>query len=107
MIKYFLFESSIKDYKVTQERERYAIIITACAEHTDLEISNFLNCTQSFIQKVCCKLRASDGEVGNIVKCKKNEEHLEIIRTPEFVQKVQKIIDEDPLVSMRAIVRKI
>jgi len=101
----FFFRSLMEDYKVTQEMKRHAVIITICAKHTDLEISNFLNCARSFVHKVCRESEASAGDVETIAKRKRHEERSDTTRNTQFVQQVQEIVDESPSKSMRAIAR--
>lgn len=52
----------MEDYNLTQEMKRHAVTVAICAKHTDLEISNFLNCARSFVHKVRRELEASDGD---------------------------------------------
>ena len=99
------FRSSMEDYKVTQEMKRHVVIIAICAKHTDLEISNFLNCARSFVHKVRRELEASASDVETIAKLKRHEECSDITRNTQFVQQVQKIVHESPSKSMGAIAR--
>ena len=95
----------MEDYKVTQEMKRHAVIVAICAKHTDLEISNFLNCARSFVHKVRRELEASAGDVETVAKRKRHEERSDTTRNTQFVQQVQEIVDENPSKSMRAIAR--
>ncbi|XP_025161066.1 uncharacterized protein LOC112589993 [Harpegnathos saltator] len=95
----------MQDYKITQEMKRHAVIIAICAKHTDLEISNFLNCARSFVHKVRRELEASAGDVETVAKRKKHEERSDTTRNTQFVQQVQEIVDESSSKSMRAIAR--
>ncbi|XP_046868909.1 uncharacterized protein LOC124461437 [Drosophila willistoni] len=85
--------------------KRHAVIVALYANHTDLEISNFLKCARSFVYKVRCELKASGGNAEPVSKRKKHEERSHTIRSAEFVQKVQAIIDEDPSKSIRALAK--
>jgi len=95
----------MEDYKVTQEMKRHAVIVAICAKHTDLEISNFLNCARSFVHKVRRELGASAGDVETVAKRKRHEERSDTTRNTQFVQQVQEVVDESPSKSMRAIAR--
>ena len=90
---------------LTQEMKRHAVIVALTAKHTDLEISNFLNVARSFVYKVRMELEINDGNVSPVAKRKKHFQRSDAIRTPEFIQNVQKIIDEDPGRSMRSIAK--
>ncbi|XP_025161974.1 uncharacterized protein LOC112590242 [Harpegnathos saltator] len=95
----------MEEYKITQEMKRHAVIIAICAKHTDLEISNFLNCARSFVHKVRRELEASASDVETVAKRKKHEERSDTTKNTQFVQQVQEIVDESPSKSMRAIAR--
>ncbi|KYN01851.1 hypothetical protein ALC62_07323 [Cyphomyrmex costatus] len=73
------------------------------ANHSDLEIFQFLKIARSFVHKVCRELEASDDNVESVAK--KHEARSDRVRTSRFVQQVQGIIDDDPLKSIRAIPR--
>ena len=65
--------------------KRHAAIITICAKHTDLETSNFLNCTWPLVHKVCHELEVSDGDTLPVAKCKKHKEFSNTIRTIQLI----------------------
>ena len=71
--------------------------------NSDLEISQFLNVAQSFVQKVRRELEASDGNVESLAKRRKHKPRSDTVTTPQFAQQLQDIIDEDPSKSIRAI----
>ena len=85
--------------------KRHAVIITICAKHTDLEISNFLNCTRPLVHKVCHELEASDGDTLFVAKRKKHNECSNTIRTIQLIQQIQAIVVENPSKSIRAVTR--
>ncbi|XP_014473452.1 PREDICTED: uncharacterized protein LOC106743775 [Dinoponera quadriceps] len=93
----------MEDNKLTQKMKRHAVIVAIHANHSDLEISLFLKVARSFVIKVRRELEASDGNVESIAKSKKHEARSDKVRTSQFVQKVQGIIDEGPSKSIRAI----
>jgi len=55
-----------------------------------------LNLAQSFVHKVRQELEVSDDNVESVAKRKKHKARSDIVRTSQFVQQVQGIIDEDP-----------
>ncbi|KYQ51498.1 hypothetical protein ALC60_09371 [Trachymyrmex zeteki] len=85
--------------------KRHAVIIAIHANHSDLEISQFLKVARSFVHKVRRELEASDDNVKSIAKRKKYEARSDRVRTSQFVQQVQGIIDKDPSKFIRAISR--
>jgi len=86
----------MEDNKLTQEMKRHAVIVAIHANHSDLKISRFLKVARFFVNKVRRELEVSDGNVESVAKRKKHETRSDKIRTSQFVQKVQGIIDEDP-----------
>jgi len=95
----------MEDNKLTQEMKRHAVIVAIHANHSDLEISQFLNVARSFVHKVRRGLEVSDDNVESVAKRKKHEGRSDTVRTSQFVQQVQGIIDKDPSKSIRAISR--
>ena len=95
----------MEDNKLTQEMKRHAVIVVIHTKHSDLEISQFFNVTRPFVHKIRRELEASDGNVENVAKHRKHKPRSDAVRTPQFVQQVQDIIDEDPLISIRAFSR--
>ena len=85
--------------------KRHAVIVAIHVKHSDLEISQFFNVTRSFVHKVRRELEASDGNVESVAKRRKHKPRSDTVRTPQFVQQVQDIIDEDLSKSIRAISR--
>jgi len=55
-----------------------------------------LNLARSFVHKVRQELEVSDDNVESVAKRKKHKARSDIVRTSQFVQQVQGIIDEDP-----------
>ena len=53
-------------------------------------------CRRSFVHKVRRDLEASDSNVESVAKRRKHKRRSDTVRTPQFVQQVQDIIDEDP-----------
>ena len=88
--------------------KRHAVIVAIHANHSDLEISEFLKFARLFVHKVsrvrsiwwpcrkCCQ---------KTHKRKKHKARSDRVRTSHFVQQVQGIIDEDPSKSIKAISR--
>ena len=91
------------DNKLTHEMKRHAVIVAIMAQHTDLQIAQFLKVARSFVYKVRKELEVSDGKISAVAKRKKSQERSDSIRTPEFIQHVQNIVDERPHKSMRSI----
>ncbi|XP_011068611.1 PREDICTED: uncharacterized protein LOC105154645 isoform X1 [Acromyrmex echinatior] len=91
--------------KLTHEMKRHAVIVAIHANHSDLEISEFLNLARSFVHKVRRELEVSNGNVQSVAKRKTHKARSDTVRTSQFVQQVQGIIDEDPSKSIRAISR--
>ena len=86
--------------------KRQTVIVIIHAKHCDLEISRFLNVTRSFAYKVRrSRVRVSDVNVESVAKRRKHKPRSDKVRTQQFVQQVQDIIDEDPSKSIRAISR--
>ena len=56
---------------MTQEMKRHAVIVAIHAKRSNLEISQFLNVSRSFIQKVRRELETSDGNVESVAACRK------------------------------------
>ena len=94
----------MEDNKLIQEMKRHAVTVAIHANHSDLEIFQFLKVARSFGHKVRWELEASvDDNVESVVERKKHEARSDRIRASHFVQQVQGIIDEDPSKSIRAI----
>ena len=89
---------------LTQEINRHAVVAAIHAEHSDLDISQFLNVTRSFVHKVR-ELEAPDGNVESVTRRRKHKLRLDTVRTPQSVQQVEDIINEDPSKFIRAISR--
>ena len=85
----------MEDNKLTQEMKRHAVIVAIHSKHSDLEISKFFNVTRSFVRKIRRELEVSDGNVEIVAKHRKHKFHSGTVRTPQFVQQVQDVIDED------------
>jgi len=95
----------MEDNKLTHEMKRYAVIVAIHANHSDLEMFIFLNLARSFVHKVRRELEVSDDNVESVAKRKKHKARSDTVRTSQFVQQVQSIIDKDPSKSIRAISR--
>ena len=93
------------DINITQEMKRHAVIVAIMAEHSDLQIAQFLKVARSFVFKVLKELKDKNGQISPVAKRKKHQQRSDSIRTPEFVQRVQNIIDESPQKSMRSIAK--
>ena len=93
------------NYQLTHEMKRHAVIVAIHAKHSDVEIARFLEVARSFVHKVRKELEASSGDMSPVAKRKKASQRSDSIRTPQFVQRVQNIIDANPGTSMRAISR--
>ena len=85
----------MKDNKLTQEIKRHAVIVAITAKHSDLEILQVLNVAWSLVFKDSPELGIC-GNMESVVKRRKHKPRSDTVRTPQFVQQVQDIIDEDP-----------
>jgi len=94
----------MEDNKLTHEMKRHAVIVAIHANHSDFEISIFLNFARSFVHKVRRELEISDDNVESVAKRKKHKARSDTVRISQFVQQVQDI-DEDFSKSIRAISR--
>ena len=83
--------------------KRHAVIVVIHTKRSDLKISQFCNVPRSFVHKDRRELEASDDNVGSVVTRRKQKPRSDTVRTLQFVQQVQDIIDEDPSKSIRAI----
>lgn len=92
---------------LTQEMKRHAVLVALHAEHSDLEIANFLKVSRQFVYKVRNELVGASGDVNLVSTRKSHSPRSGAIRSPEFVEEVQKIIDDDPGKSMRAIAKSL
>lgn len=95
----------MEDNNLSQEMKKHAVIVAIYANHSDLEISQFLKVARSFVHKVRRELEAPDDDVENVAKRKKHERRSDSVRTPQFVQQVQVIIDGNLSKSIRIIAR--
>eukprot|EP00106_Octopus_bimaculoides_P001075 XP_014768517.1 PREDICTED: uncharacterized protein LOC106867953 [Octopus bimaculoides] len=86
--------------------KRHAIIVAIHANHSDLEISNFLILARSFVHKVLLELEACDSNVSPVSKRKKHSQHTDTKRILEFIR-VQNIINENLRISMRSIAKEL
>ena len=57
---------------------------------------------RSFVNNVHLELEASDGYLESFDTRRKHKPRSDRVRTPQFVQQAQDIIDEDPTKSIRA-----
>ena len=72
-----------------------------------MKYRNFLMLPDRLFTKVHRELEASDGKAESVAKRRKHKPLSEIVRTSQFVQQVQDIIDEDSSMSIRAISRNL
>ena len=90
------------DNKLTQEMKRYAVIVAIMAEHSNLQIVQFANrCVLPLLQL----FEDNNGQISSVTKRKKHQQCSDSIRTLEFIQQVQNIIEESPHKSMRSIAK--
>ena len=89
--------------------KRHAVIVAlaAPANHTDTGIANFLNVSRFFVNKVRRELECSNGDSSFVSERKKHSRRSDTVRSCEFVEELEEIIDADPTKSMREIARKI
>ena len=92
----------MEDNKLTQEMKGHGVIVAIHAKHSDLEILLFFNVSRSFVHKIRRGLEAS---VESVAKRRKHKLRSDAVRTPQLLQQVQGIIDEDPSKTIRAILR--
>ena len=90
---------------MTNKMKRHAVIVAIHANHSDLEISEYLKFARSFVHKVRRELEASDDNIESVTKRKKHKARSDRVRISHFLQQVQGIIDKDPSKSIRAISR--
>ena len=75
-----------------------------CARETAiLKYRTLLNVARSFVHKVRRELEASDDNVESVAKRRKHKPRSDTVRTPQIMQEVQGIINEDSSKSIRAI----
>lgn len=97
------FSATCKHVKtrLSQERNRNAVIVALSAGHSYLEIVTFLKLFRSFIFKVRSKLKTARDNVANVSYWKRHFRESVIIRMPKLVS----CVDENPRTSMRAFSR--
>ena len=94
-------------FALTHEMERHAVIVSLAANHTDSVIAEFLNVARSFVHKVRKELEASNGDFSSVSERKKHSRRSDAVRSSDFVEEIQNVIDADPSKSMRAIAEEI
>ena len=92
---------------ITEEMKRGAVLSALSAGRTPKEIAEFHKVALSFVYKI--KGRVDDAnDPGDIsAKRKKYDRHSDSIRTPEFVARVQEMVDNDPSKSMNALCKEL
>ena len=63
--------------KLTHEMKRHAVIVAIHANHSDLEISEFLNLARLFVHKVRRELEVSNGKVFKVLPSAKHIKHVQ------------------------------
>ena len=90
------------DPMLINEMKRHVVIVALKADHGDLEIACFLRVARSFVHKIHKELGKENENVMSVSKHKKYSTHSDSMRTPEFIHKVKKTIDENQGQSMRS-----
>ena len=88
----------MKDDKLNQFRKWKDMLLSSLYKWNSavLKYRNFFNVARFFVHKVRRELEASDGNVESVVKRRKHKLRSDTVRTSQFVQQVQDIIDDDP-----------
>lgn len=101
-ISFYISENNKANSQFTQEMKRNAIIVILKAGYRDLEISRFLKFASSYIRK---ELAIDDGNVSPVSNRKKHSKRADLIRTFEFIQQVEQVIDDNPRKFMRSLAK--
>ena len=64
-------------------------VVAIMAEHSNLQIVQFLKVTRSFVFKVHKELEDNDGQISPVTKRKKHHQCSDSIKTRKFIQQVQ------------------
>ena len=94
-----------------EEQKRAAIVVGLRAGRTAAEIAEFNKLPESLCYRVKKKLDESvaAGEDPDDISVdrKTHKRRRDAIRTPEFIEQLQNMIDEDPSKSIRALAREL
>ena len=82
----------MEDNKLTQKWKDTLLSSLCTGNSAILKYHNFL----MSLDRLFTKLEAFDGNVESVAKRRKHKSRSDTARTPQFVQQVQDIIDEDP-----------
>lgn len=86
--------------------KRHGILLAIRAGRASREISEFFNISIRMVQNVRRELEDSGFDYEATAKRKTHRRRSDAVRTPDFAEEIQKVIDEDPSKSMRAIARE-
>lgn len=92
---------------VTEEMKRAAVLSALSAGRTPKEIAEFHKFSLSFVYKIKSKVDNSEHPKDISTKRKKHDRRSDTIRTPEFIAKVQEMVDNDPSQSMNALSKEL
>ena len=81
------------------------MLVTNHAKQENASIAKFLKVDKSWVWGVRKKFEESEGEYGAIAERSTHKQWSDCVRTPEFVAKVQEMIDIDAGKSIRSIAR--
>lgn len=91
---------------LTQEMKRRAALVALAAKHRNLDIAIFLNVSSPSVFKVREQLSDSDREVASVAKRKRHLQRSDVVRTAEFVQLVQDIVNDDASKSTKPVAKQ-
>lgn len=92
---------------ITEEMKRHAVIVALHAGNKIPEVATFLKVDRSFVYKIKRSLDESGSDAQSVAKRKKHSRRSDSIRDHDFITKVEKIVDDDPSKSIRAIAREL
>ena len=94
------------DFEPPNLWKRHGVLLAMRAGRTNKEISEFLNISIRMVQNVRKELEDSGFDYEATAERKSHDRRSDAVRTPEFVEEVQELINNDPGKSMRAIARE-
>ena len=90
---------------VTEEMKRAAVLSALHAGRTPKEIADFHKFALSFVYKIKGMVDNAEDTDDISPKRKKHDRRSDAIRTPQFVARVQEMVDNDPSKSMNALAK--
>lgn len=89
-----------------QEMKHHAVLVALATNHSELEISTFLNMARCFVYKIKKELVSSGGAVASVAMRNEHSQQSDV-RMPDFAQVLQAIANDDPGKSMRSIAKEL